>query len=54
MIPLHDAVAAARLVSHLGVNSRSRSALPLGLQGYINASFRMLRNIRGTLDFGYG
>nr|ADE77655.1 unknown [Picea sitchensis] len=34
MIPLHDAVAAARLVSHLGVNSRSRSALPLGLDSF--------------------
>lgn len=29
MIPLHDAVAGATLISHLAVNSRSRSALSL-------------------------
>jgi len=29
MIPLHDAVAGAKLISHLAVNSRSRSALAL-------------------------
>eukprot|EP01018_Ginkgo_biloba_P033086 Gb_18031 [translate_table: standard] len=30
LIPLHDAVAAAKLISHLSVSSRSRSALSLG------------------------
>eukprot|EP01018_Ginkgo_biloba_P038717 Gb_00332 [translate_table: standard] len=39
LIPLHDAVAAAKLISHLSVSSRSRSALSLGLQGYVNAPF---------------
>nr|ABK23346.1 unknown [Picea sitchensis] len=29
MIPLHDAVAGAKLISHLAVNSRSRSSLSL-------------------------
>eukprot|EP01018_Ginkgo_biloba_P033088 Gb_19253 [translate_table: standard] len=38
-IPLHNTVAAAKLVSHLSVNSRSGSALSLGLQGYVNAPF---------------
>ncbi|XP_057814572.1 uncharacterized protein LOC131028328 isoform X5 [Cryptomeria japonica] len=35
LIPLHNAVADAKLVSHLSVTSRNCSALALGLQGFI-------------------
>eukprot|EP01018_Ginkgo_biloba_P033089 Gb_19252 [translate_table: standard] len=44
-IPLHNAVAAAKLISHLSVSSRNCSALSLGLQGYINAAFNALRDV---------
>ncbi|XP_057814570.1 uncharacterized protein LOC131028328 isoform X4 [Cryptomeria japonica] len=37
LIPLHNAVADAKLVSHLSVTSRNCSALALGLQGFIDA-----------------
>nr|ABR17090.1 unknown [Picea sitchensis] len=36
LIPLHSAVASAKLVSHLSFNSRTGSALPLGLRGYVH------------------
>ncbi|GLJ23599.1 hypothetical protein SUGI_0446910 [Cryptomeria japonica] len=48
MIPLHDAVAAAKLVSHLSVSSRTCSALSLGLQSYVHAPFHALCIARGT------
>nr|ADE77559.1 unknown [Picea sitchensis] len=39
MIPLHNVVASAKLVTHLSVNSRSSGALSLGFQGYFNFSY---------------
>jgi len=39
LIPLHNAVAEAKLVSHLSVNTRDRSTLSLGLQIFIDAAF---------------
>eukprot|EP01018_Ginkgo_biloba_P033090 Gb_22733 [translate_table: standard] len=43
--PLHDAVAAAKLVSHLSINSQSSSALSSGLQSYVNAPSHTLRDV---------
>jgi len=39
LIPLHNAVADAKLVSHLSVNTRDRSTLSLGLQIFLDAAF---------------
>lgn len=36
LIPLHNAVASAKLVSHLGFNSRSSGSLSLGFQGFVD------------------
>ena len=38
LIPLHSAVAAAKLVSHLSFNSRTGSALPLGILSAFSSS----------------
>ncbi|GLJ26243.1 hypothetical protein SUGI_0504290 [Cryptomeria japonica] len=41
MVPLHDAVSSAKLVTRLSVNSRSCRGLSPGLQGYFYPSFQL-------------
>lgn len=49
MIPLHNVVASAKLVTHLGVSTRSSKALSHGFQGYFNSSYKLLPSVKGTL-----
>ncbi|GLJ23622.1 hypothetical protein SUGI_0447360 [Cryptomeria japonica] len=42
MIPLHNAAACAKLVTHLSASSRSCRALASGLQGYFFPSYQLM------------
>nr|ABR16585.1 unknown [Picea sitchensis] len=49
MIPLHNVVASAKLVTHLSVSTRSSRALSHGYQGYFISSYKLLPSVKGTL-----